>query len=135
MLRALPGLVQDNRDGRRHLALRVAVRTGATRLLLLTSVATAAVLVGIAIAVGNVVMPAAIKQDFAHRAGLPIWRLEERGTDLEGLFFQLTEGQNRNLGATGAAHAAAVTPPGHPGAQTPAPTPNCRCSSPSSSSR
>lgn len=62
--------------------------------------------------------------DVAHRAGLPIWRLEERGTDLEGLFFQLTEGQNRNLGATGAAHAAAVTPPGHPGAQTPAPTPN-----------
>jgi 4-hydroxybenzoate polyprenyltransferase len=54
VLRALPGLVQDNRDGRRHLALRVAVRTGATRLLLLTSVATAAVLVGIAITAGTV---------------------------------------------------------------------------------
>ncbi len=32
-LRALPGLVRDNRDGRRHLPLRVALRTGAPRLL------------------------------------------------------------------------------------------------------
>ncbi|WP_447645297.1 UbiA family prenyltransferase [Nocardioides zeae] len=54
VLRALPGLVQDNRDGRRHLALRVAVRTGATRLLLLTSVATVAVLAGIAVTAGTV---------------------------------------------------------------------------------
>jgi CP family cyanate transporter-like MFS transporter len=34
------------------------------------SLFTGTVLLGIAIAVGNVVMPAAIKQDFAHRAGL-----------------------------------------------------------------
>ncbi|MDQ1104847.1 4-hydroxybenzoate polyprenyltransferase [Nocardioides zeae] len=54
VLRALPGLVQDNRDGRRHLPLRVAVRTGATRLLLLASVATAAVLAGIAITAATV---------------------------------------------------------------------------------
>ena len=32
-LRALPGLVPDNRDGWRHLPLRVALRTGAPRLL------------------------------------------------------------------------------------------------------
>ncbi|HEY1133844.1 MAG TPA: UbiA family prenyltransferase [Nocardioides sp.] len=54
VLRALPGLVQDNRDGRRHLALRVAIRTGATRLMLLTGVATVAVLAGIAVTAGTV---------------------------------------------------------------------------------
>lgn len=43
VLRALPGLVQDNRDRRRHLPLRLALRTGAPRLLLLTSVVTALV--------------------------------------------------------------------------------------------
>ena len=36
----------------------------------MTVLFTGTVLVGIAIAVGNVVMPAAIKQGFAHRAGL-----------------------------------------------------------------
>jgi ABC-2 type transport system ATP-binding protein len=37
--------------------------------------------------------------DLALRAGLPIWELRTRGTDLEALFFELTEGSNRNLGA------------------------------------
>ena len=32
-LRALPGLVADNRDGFRHLPLRVALKIGAPRLL------------------------------------------------------------------------------------------------------
>jgi len=32
-------------------------------------------------------------------AGLPIWELRRREADLESLFFQLTEGTNRNLGA------------------------------------
>ncbi|MDF9716849.1 UbiA family prenyltransferase [Nocardioides sp. ChNu-153] len=49
-LRALPGLVQDNRDGRRHLPLRVALRTGASRLLLLSGVATGLVVVGLLVA-------------------------------------------------------------------------------------
>ncbi|MDT9594161.1 UbiA family prenyltransferase [Nocardioides zeae] len=48
VLRALPGLVQDNRDRRRHLPLRLAVRTGAPRLLVLTMVATAVVVGGLA---------------------------------------------------------------------------------------
>lgn len=48
-LRALPDLVRDNRDGYRHLPLRVALRTGAPRLLLLSSVFTATALVGIAL--------------------------------------------------------------------------------------
>jgi len=39
-LRALPGLVADNRDGYRHLPLRVALRTGAPRLLWITIVFT-----------------------------------------------------------------------------------------------
>ena len=39
-LRALPGLVADNRDGYRHLPLRVALRTGAPRLLWITIVLT-----------------------------------------------------------------------------------------------
>jgi 4-hydroxybenzoate polyprenyltransferase len=42
-LRALPGLVADNRDGFRHLPLRVALRTGAPRLLWITIVLTALV--------------------------------------------------------------------------------------------
>ncbi|MFW6774286.1 UbiA family prenyltransferase [Nocardioides sp. CPCC 205120] len=46
-LRALPGLVQDNRDGRRHLPLRVALRTGAPRLLLLSGAATTLVVAGL----------------------------------------------------------------------------------------
>ncbi len=36
--------------------------------------------------------------DVALRAGLPIYELRAATTDLEALFFQLTEGQNRNLG-------------------------------------
>lgn len=46
-LRALPGLVADHEDGWRHLPLRVALRTGATRLLVLSSVYTGLVLVGL----------------------------------------------------------------------------------------
>jgi 4-hydroxybenzoate polyprenyltransferase len=44
---ALPDLVQDNRVGYRHLPLRLGLRTGATRLLVLTVLATAAVAGGI----------------------------------------------------------------------------------------
>ncbi len=36
--------------------------------------------------------------DVALRAGLPIYELRTATTDLEDLFFQLTEGTNRNLG-------------------------------------
>ncbi|MFN8097793.1 MAG: ABC transporter ATP-binding protein [Dermatophilaceae bacterium] len=36
--------------------------------------------------------------DVALRAGLPIWQLQSQSSDLEDLFFTLTEGQNRNLG-------------------------------------
>jgi 4-hydroxybenzoate polyprenyltransferase len=39
-LRALPGLVADNRAGYRHLPLRIALRTGAPRLLWITIVVT-----------------------------------------------------------------------------------------------
>jgi 4-hydroxybenzoate polyprenyltransferase len=42
-LRALPGLVADNRDGYRHLPLRVALRAGAPRLLWIMIVLTALV--------------------------------------------------------------------------------------------
>jgi hypothetical protein len=42
-LRALPGLVADNRNGFRHLPLRIALRTGAPRLLWITIVLTALV--------------------------------------------------------------------------------------------
>jgi hypothetical protein len=38
VLVALPGLVDDNRAGRRHLPLRLALRVGAPRLLVLTSI-------------------------------------------------------------------------------------------------
>lgn len=37
--------------------------------------------------------------DVALRAGLPVYELRKAGTDLEALFFELTEGTNRNLGA------------------------------------
>ena len=40
LLRALPGLVPDNKDGLRSLPLRIALRTGAPRLLVLSSVFT-----------------------------------------------------------------------------------------------
>jgi ABC-2 type transport system ATP-binding protein len=36
--------------------------------------------------------------DVALRAGLPIYELRQAETDLEALFFELTEGTNRNLG-------------------------------------
>jgi 4-hydroxybenzoate polyprenyltransferase len=53
-LLALPGLVGDNADGYRHLPLRVALKIGATRLLVVSSVYTALVLVGL-LAAGNAV--------------------------------------------------------------------------------
>ena len=40
VLCALPGLVADHEDGYRHLPLRIALRTGATRLLVLALVWT-----------------------------------------------------------------------------------------------
>ncbi len=36
--------------------------------------------------------------DVSLAAGLPVWELRRRAADLEALFFELTEGQNRNLG-------------------------------------
>ena len=36
--------------------------------------------------------------DAALAAGLPVWELRRREADLEALFFELTEGRNRNLG-------------------------------------
>jgi 4-hydroxybenzoate polyprenyltransferase len=51
-LRALPGLVADNRDGYRHLPLRVALRTGAPRLLWIMIVLTVLVVAAILV-VGN----------------------------------------------------------------------------------
>ena len=36
--------------------------------------------------------------DVALRAGVPIWQLQAQVSDLEDMFFRLTEGQNRNLG-------------------------------------
>ncbi len=39
--------------------------------------------------------------DVALRHGHPIWELRQQQTDLEDLFFTLTEGTNRNLGAPG----------------------------------
>lgn len=44
---ALPGLVADNQDGRRHLPLRIALRTGTPRLLWITAVVTVLVLAGL----------------------------------------------------------------------------------------
>ncbi len=46
-LRALPGLVADHEDGWRSLPLRIAVRTGATKLLVISLVWTALVLAGL----------------------------------------------------------------------------------------
>ena len=53
-LRALPGLVTDNRDGYRHLPLRVALRTGAPRLLWITIVVTVLVVAALLVT-GSVV--------------------------------------------------------------------------------
>ena len=36
--------------------------------------------------------------DAALAAGLPVWELRRREADLEALFFELTEGRNRNVG-------------------------------------
>jgi 4-hydroxybenzoate polyprenyltransferase len=52
VLSALPGLVLDHEHGRRHLPLRIALRTGAPRLLWATGVLLAAVLGGL-LAVGS----------------------------------------------------------------------------------
>ncbi|MFN2320271.1 MAG: ABC transporter ATP-binding protein [Dermatophilaceae bacterium] len=41
--------------------------------------------------------------DVALRAGLPVWELRALESSLESLFFELTEGTNRNLGAASAA--------------------------------
>ncbi|GAB3112645.1 ABC transporter ATP-binding protein [Janibacter alkaliphilus] len=49
--------------------------------------------------------------DVALRAGLPIWQLQAKTADLEALFFELTEGSNRNLGG-GAVDGAAARPEG-----------------------
>ena len=49
VLGSLPDLVVDNRVGYRHLGLRIALHTGATRLLVLACVWTAAVTAGIAV--------------------------------------------------------------------------------------
>ena len=51
-LLALPGLVADNRDGLRHLPLRVALRTGAPRLLWISIALTVLVVAGL-LATGN----------------------------------------------------------------------------------
>lgn len=50
VLVALPGLVADHADGRRHLALRIALRTGAPRLLWISLVVTGLVLAGLLLA-------------------------------------------------------------------------------------
>ena len=49
--RALPGLVDDDKDGNRTFPLRIALRTGATRLLWLASVYTLLVAGGLVWAV------------------------------------------------------------------------------------
>ncbi len=54
VLRALPGLVDDNEDGLRHLPLRLALRLGATKVLVLASAWTALVVVALLL-VGNAV--------------------------------------------------------------------------------
>lgn len=47
VLTSLPGLVDDNKDGIRHFPLRIALRTGAPRLLLITTIYSSAVAGGI----------------------------------------------------------------------------------------
>jgi ABC-2 type transport system ATP-binding protein len=46
--------------------------------------------------------------DVALRAGLPIWELRQQTSDLEALFFELTEGTNRNLSSTAPPEQAAI---------------------------
>jgi 4-hydroxybenzoate polyprenyltransferase len=50
VLRALPGLVQDHQDDSRSLPLRIALRTGTPRLLVVASVYTAVVVVALLVA-------------------------------------------------------------------------------------
>ena len=52
VLTSLRGLVEDNRTGRRHLPLRLALRVGAPRLLVLT-IAFCVVVAGLAALVGS----------------------------------------------------------------------------------
>ncbi|MBK6886836.1 MAG: ABC transporter ATP-binding protein [Tetrasphaera sp.] len=52
--------------------------------------------------------------DVALRAGLPVWQLQSQSSDLEELFFALTEGQNRNLGAPGSPPPTDGTTPADP---------------------
>ncbi|GAB3069793.1 ABC transporter ATP-binding protein [Phycicoccus sp. Root101] len=47
--------------------------------------------------------------DVALRAGLPVYELRTATTDLEDVFFQLTEGTNRNLGKAASPEQDAVT--------------------------
>lgn len=54
VLRALPGLVVDNRQGMRHLPLRIALRIGAPRLLWLSIAVTAVVVVALLLEAGRV---------------------------------------------------------------------------------
>jgi len=54
VLLALPGLVDDDKDGLRHLPLRIALNTGASRLLLLTVIYLAAVVGGLVAVAGSV---------------------------------------------------------------------------------
>ena len=54
VLVALPGLVDDNRAGRRHLPLRLALRVGAPRLLVLTGIWCAACVALLAVVGGTV---------------------------------------------------------------------------------
>jgi 4-hydroxybenzoate polyprenyltransferase len=53
-LLALPGLVDDNKDGLRHLPLRIALKTGASRLLLFTAAYLGVVLIALLVVAGNV---------------------------------------------------------------------------------
>lgn len=54
VLLALPGLVDDNADGRRHLPLRIALKTGASRLLRVTGIYLVAVVAGLIAVAGSV---------------------------------------------------------------------------------
>jgi ABC-2 type transport system ATP-binding protein len=48
--------------------------------------------------------------DVALRAGLPVYELRSLTTDLEALFFELTEGTNRNLGGGNVGHFGTTSP-------------------------
>jgi ABC-2 type transport system ATP-binding protein len=54
--------------------------------------------------------------DVALRAGLPIYGLERRRADLEALFFELTEGTNRDEESGGGAPVERDAVPGREGA-------------------